>query len=62
MSKRKFPIPSWAVDQIDRGHVIEDICEHGLGHPNREFLKKYPEASGIHGCDGCCSKDKEKKL
>ena len=37
--------------------LLEDICEHGIGHPNSEWLKSHPELAeglGIHGCDGCC--------
>lgn len=34
------------------GRSYEKACEHGVGHP-------YPGAphGGVHGCDGCCSKD-----
>jgi hypothetical protein len=50
--------PDWAVDQIRRlNGLIEDICEHGVGHPNQEYMQregfKRP-AMGVHGCDGCC--------
>ena len=53
--------PLWAVDYFWRmSGLLEDVCEHGVGHPNRDFLKeKSPEAAeiwGVHGCDGCCSK------
>jgi hypothetical protein len=37
--------------------LIEDVCEHGVGHPNREWLRAHPEHDGIHGCDGCCSEE-----
>lgn len=55
----KYKMPNWAVDQVVRiSGLVEDICEHGIGHPNREFLDKHPEMAkkgyGIHGCDGCC--------
>ena len=36
---------------------IEWICEHGIGH-----TVWFPKGSdGVHGCDSCCSKLKEKK-
>ena len=57
----KYKKPKWAVSQFirdDRNGLVEDICEHGVGHPNREWLKKHgKEGDGIHGCDGCCSKE-----
>jgi hypothetical protein len=65
--KRKFYRPVWAVQQIvrhDRSYMTEDICEHGIGHPNREWMRLFQEKyddSGIHGCDGCCSKNRGKK-
>ena len=57
--------PRWAVAKIIRGDrldkYVEDICKHGVGHPNREWLKKQKDAyAGIHGCDGCCAQPKEK--
>ena len=62
---KKFPIykkPKWAVQQITReSGLIEDICKHGVGHPNRDWIKKYDSRGikgfSIHGCDGCCSKE-----
>jgi len=36
--------------------LVEDICEHGVGHPNPKSLKKMPEGFDIHGCCGCCLK------
>lgn len=45
------------MDQITRETgLVEDVCEHGVGHPNLEYLKSHKGANGIHGCDGCCSK------
>lgn len=39
---------------IKRGDErIEWQCEHGVGHTI--------VGEGMHGCDGCCSKLKEKK-
>lgn len=58
----RYPKPDWAVDQIvrwDKGNLVEDICKHGVGHPNRTWMEKHdPDGEhgfGIHGCDGCCS-------
>ena len=57
--KSKYKKPFWAAYQIVRGNgIVEDICEHGVGHPNLEYLKEHPK-DGIHGYDGCCSR-KEK--
>lgn len=61
----EFPKPDWAVSQSVRWEtgLLEDICEHGIGHPNREWLAKYdPDGTkcfGIHGCDGCCRISRE---
>lgn len=58
--KTQYKKPDWAIDQIIReGGLVEDICEHGVGHPNKEWLAEHdPEnkkSFAIHGCDGCCS-------
>ena len=61
----KFEKPEWAVKQIKRERfgkvIVEDICEHGIGHPNRQWLISLTEEersyAGIHGCDGCCRGD-----
>jgi hypothetical protein len=46
----------WAVDQITRETgLVEDICKHGIGHPNDAYMLKHPKANSVHGCDGCCS-------
>lgn len=51
--------PEWATEQLVRETgLLEDICEHGVGHPNRDFLQRFRKHSGIHGCDGCCGKKK----
>lgn len=50
--------PKWATHQWNRrGGLVEDICEHGIGHPNQEYLDAHPHDYwlGVHGCDGCCS-------
>lgn len=58
---KKYPKPKWAIQQIiryDMGGLVEDICKHGIGHPNRAWMKEHdPDGSkgfGIHGCDKCC--------
>lgn len=60
--KTKYKKPDWAVDQIIRGSgLVEDICEHGVGHPNKEWLAEHDldnrKSFAVHGCDGCCSRD-----
>lgn len=61
-----FPMPKWAIKQIvryDRNRLVEDICEHGVGHPNAAWLKKHGAlGDNVHGCDGCCFKDNIEKL
>lgn len=60
---QKFPgirKPDWAVDQIRRETgLIEDICECGVGHPNKDFMASCKKEDlrwiGVHGCCGCCS-------
>lgn len=43
--------------------IIEEVCEHGIGHPTKESAKKLAKKMGhsikvwmTHGCDGCCKK------
>jgi hypothetical protein len=60
----KFKSPDWAISRIYRYEgdewIVEDTCEHGVGHPNVEWLLSLPEDKrfGIHGCCGyrCCHK------
>ena len=34
--------PKWAVKQMVReSGLVEDICKHGVGHPNKDWLKKH---------------------
>ena len=61
-----YPRPDWAVSQIVRASgLVEDICEHGVGHPNTPWLKIHdPDGEkglGIHGCDSCCMDEETKK-
>jgi hypothetical protein len=41
-----------------RGHVMERICDHGIGHPDPDDLawrrRTNQPVHGVHGCDGCC--------
>jgi len=55
----QYEQPDWAVQQLQRASgLIEDVCNCGVGHPNRDWLAKHdPEgkrALGVHGCCGCC--------
>jgi len=52
--------PTWAVGQRIRGdrldRCVEDVCKHGVGHPNQAWVKtQTSKYAGIHGCDGCCA-------
>ena len=63
----KYKKPVWAINQITReSGLIEDICMHGIGHPNSEWLRKNdPQGKlgfSIHGCDGCCSPEMKKVI
>jgi|PlaIllAssembly_1097288.scaffolds.fasta_scaffold181920_4 hypothetical protein len=65
--KMKYTKPIWAVQQITRGSgLIENICKHGVGHPNEDSLKDMEKMGlkgfGVHGCDGCCFKKKKFKV
>lgn len=58
----EYKKPSWAVGQTQRNTgLVEDICKHGVGHPNKEWLIKHdPDGKkglGLHGCDGCCKEE-----
>lgn len=46
--------------------LIEDICKHGVGHPNPDSVAYLNWANqeagwGVHGCDGCCGPVQPKK-
>lgn len=54
--------PDWAEKQLIRASgLVEDVCVHGVGHPNQEWLRKHDAQGkrgfGIHGCCGCCVKN-----
>ena len=63
IDQTKYPKPDWAVHQLIRSTgLIEDVCEHGVGHPNESWMlhQKFSDPDykhkqwGVHGCDGCC--------
>lgn len=63
-----YPKPDWATHQIVRASgLVEDICEHGVGHPNISWLKIHDKNGdggfGIHGCckNLCCFDEDTKK-
>lgn len=63
MTRNKYEKPAWAIAQLIRmSGLLEDICEHGVGHPNQAFLdankEMFDKGYSIHDCDGCCSKGK----
>ena len=56
----EYPMPEWAIYQITRpSGLVEDICEHYVGHPNIHWLKKHDPCNvfrfSVHGCCGCCN-------
>lgn len=55
----RYPKPSWATHQVVRiGGLVEDVCGHGIGHPNKAYLKEHDPYNfkqlGVHCCDSCC--------
>jgi hypothetical protein len=57
----------WEMLWRDDRALLERICEHGVGHPDPDqiaYLRKrldnnnYAYEQSIHGCDGCCLKEK----
>ena len=59
MTTRRYPPPKWAVSQnVRESGLVEDVCKHGVGHPNRKWLAKNDPTGrlklGVHGCEGCC--------
>jgi len=57
---QKFKRPDWAIGQdIGDDYALEDVCKHGVGHPNREYLESLLDEDerrlmGVHTCCGCC--------
>ena len=64
---RQYKMPKWAVMQVlrdDKAFLVEDVCTHGCGHPNAEWIKQHAaddSSLSIHGCDGCCGVSLPKK-
>lgn len=63
IDQKLYQKPEWAVKQVVRASgLVEDICEHGIGHPNGPWMKIHDpngeQGFGIHGCDGCCADEK----
>lgn len=59
---KKYKKPKWAESQTVRlSGLVEDVCSHGVGHPNAQWLKEHPllKHLAVHGCDGCCWKKEE---
>lgn len=53
----KYEKPDWAIQQLQRSSgLIEDVCKHGIGHPNKQSVKEMGDAWALHGCDRCCIK------
>lgn len=56
--RNRFPTPDWARPLIRETGLLEDVCIHGVGHPNQAWLDEHDPTGekcfGIHGCDGCC--------
>lgn len=49
--------PRWAIQIFPRMNgLVEDICEHGIGHPNKFLSGEYYYS--VHGCDGCCMEER----
>ncbi len=56
---RDWPV-TW---RADKG-IAERTCPHGIGHPDPDDMAYHIEYledwyQGVHGCDGCCTKDNE---
>lgn len=39
--------------RLDRGGIIERLCEHGIGHTDPDSAT-FLHQDTVHGCDGCC--------
>lgn len=54
-----YMMPKWATDQRRKANgQVEDICIHGIGHPNKNWLALFEPTKrktlAVHCCDGCC--------
>lgn len=53
----------WRMDR----RLMERVCSHGVGHPDPDHIRyvistrgfEEAEADAVHGCDGCCSPNKQ---
>lgn len=52
---------NWRADR----QLMERICEHHVGHPDPDDIEykrltgnPYAKYDAMHGCDGCCVKEK----
>lgn len=44
----------------DSRQIMERVCEHGVGHPDPDdYRVRYGLDSGDHGCDFCCSQQRD---
>ena len=57
---QRYARPPWAIAQNVRlSGLVEDICHHGVGHPNAQWIAEHPGSDiTVHGCDRCCSTKK----
>ncbi len=51
----------WQTIRRETG-LVEHVCQHGIGHPNAGSIiwmeeKTGQDGWGVHGCDGCCTRD-----
>lgn len=46
----------WRDDRM----IMERICDHGIGHPDPDDFRIFLGLEdGVHGCDGCCRKERD---
>jgi hypothetical protein len=54
---------NWPLHWRDDRGIFERVCPHGVGHPDPDSMQREVEYhedtyAGVHGCDGCCAKDR----
>lgn len=53
----------WKTHWREDRHLMERICPHGVGHPDPDHINhlliEKQTIESIHGCDGCCTKEKD---
>ena len=52
--KSDHPLRAYRQHWRDDRHMMERICQHGIGHPDLDVPWAKDDARWIHGCDGCC--------